>query len=574
MVRLFFTFIPVALMLSACTSEQKIKKPNVLIILTDDQGWGDLSIHGNDVLATPTIDAFAKSAVAFNRFYVSPVCAPTRASLLTGRYHLSTGTSWVTHRGEVMRAEETTLAELLGANGYRTGLFGKWHNGKQYPHDPIGQGFQEFFGFKEGHLNNYFDTKLIRNFTPEQTTGYVPDILTDEAIRFMQKDDPFFCLLTYNTPHAPFQVPDKYFTKYKAKGLDDRTAAIYGMVENLDDNVARLLKALRENDKENETIVIYMTDNGPNGVRFNGGFKGIKGHVDEGGVRVPFFIRYPDGSIENKTVEEYAAHIDILPTLAALTHTQVPDSLHIHGRNMLPLLTGNSTTWDDRFFFTHQVARTFDTIPGAVRSNQYLLTLYPKDTMLFDLISDPYQKQNIALNKPEIYKEYVARYVKWFGEVTSRGIDPPLIQIGYDIVPEVEFPAPDAALHGSLKFFGVQGWANDWVTNFSSEKDSAAWKFNAVKNQTYDVMLQLTSDTGTAITLMLDNQKYTFTVDTQLTAPVIPNRDRDPRTEVGEREWPEIKIASIKIPAGIHKVRVYTTTSKNMELKSIIIRKT
>jgi arylsulfatase A len=333
-------------------------------------------------------------------------------------------------------------------------LFGKWHNGEQYPTDPVGQGFQEFFGFKTGHLNNYFDTKLIRNFSLEDTRGYVPDVLTDETIRFMQNDGPFFCMLTYNTPHAPFQLPDKYFNKYKSKGLDDKTAAVYGMVENLDDNVARILASLKDSGKEDNTIVIFMTDNGPNGVRYNGGFKGIKAHVDEGGVRVPFFIRYPEQGIESKVIEQFAAHIDVLPTVADLVKIQIPDSLEIHGRSLLPLLI-NDDKGEDRFLFTHQVPRAFDTIPGAVRSNQYLLTLYPKDTALYDLLRDPFQHTDLSKELPEIAGDYINRYKEWFEQITKNGVVPPLIQVGYDVVPEVEFPAPECEKYGGLTKGGI-----------------------------------------------------------------------------------------------------------------------
>ncbi|MEO0340981.1 MAG: sulfatase-like hydrolase/transferase, partial [Bacteroidota bacterium] len=203
----------------ACKSQKDYTEtpPNVLIILTDDQGWGDFGFHGNDSIRTPNLDAFAQQAIRFTNFHVSPVCAPTRASLLTGRYHQRTGTSWVTHRKEVMRAEEYTLAELFKDNGYRTALFGKWHNGEQYPNDPNGQGFEEFVGFKAGHWNNYFDTKLDSNQTQIQSKGgYITDDLTHRAIQYMdKKDQPFFCYLSINTPHSPFQVPDSYYEAYK-----------------------------------------------------------------------------------------------------------------------------------------------------------------------------------------------------------------------------------------------------------------------------------------------------------------------------------------------------------------------
>ena len=203
-------------------------KPNVVLILTDDQGWGDLSLHGNTILETPQLDKLAKSGKQLTKFYVSPLCAPSRASILTGRYHLNTGVLSVSKGLEVMDSDETTIAELFKANGYNTGIFGKWHNGQHYPNRPNDQGFDEFLGFCAGHWSNYFDTELDHNGKMEKTKGYITDVLTNAALAFMSdnKDKPFLCYIPYNAPHSPHQVPDKYFNKYKAKGLDNELAGI------------------------------------------------------------------------------------------------------------------------------------------------------------------------------------------------------------------------------------------------------------------------------------------------------------------------------------------------------------
>jgi len=255
-----FASLFLLLVLFGCSNNQVNHPPNVLIIITDDQGWGDVGVHGNDSISTPVLDQLALESVSFDRFYVSPVCAPTRASLLTGRYHLRTGTSWVTHRLEVMRSNEYTLAESLRDHGYVTACIGKWHNGSQYPNDPMGQGFDEFIGFKAGHWNNYFNTTLEHNNNPIKTEGYIADVLTGHAIDFIRNNsqNPFLCYLSYNTPHGPFQVPDKYFNKYKESGFDDKTACIYGMCENIDDNVGRVLSELDNLDLRDNTIVIFL----------------------------------------------------------------------------------------------------------------------------------------------------------------------------------------------------------------------------------------------------------------------------------------------------------------------------
>ncbi|GAA4431523.1 sulfatase-like hydrolase/transferase [Pontibacter saemangeumensis] len=538
-------------------AQGKEPKPNVLLILTDDQGWGDVGSHGNKLLETPHLDRLAKGSTELERFYVSPVCAPSRASLLTGRYNLRTGTSWVTHRKEVMRSQEVTIAELLGSHNYRTGYYGKWHNGHQYPTDPIGQGFEQFFGFKEGHLNNYFDTRLTHNFQEVETSGYVPDLLADSAISFIRKKGPFFCYLAFNTPHSPFQVPEAYFKKYKAKGLDDKNAAVYAMVENIDMNVGRILQALRESGKEQETIVIFLSDNGPNGQRYNGGLKGIKASVDEGGVRVPFFIRYPAGGIESGRVRrQFGAHIDILPTIAELTGIKVPDSLQIDGRSLLPIIKGKGIAYPGRAFYTHHVIRELGAIPGAVRTHQYLLTLMPEDTSFYDLLKDPSQEHDLVDRHPELVSEYIRKYREWFGEVTGNGVEPPLVQLGGSPAPLTWLPAPEASLYGQVAFKGGEGWANDWLVNWNDASDSAVWEVVAKRPTQYRISMQLSLEKPLVMALELDGKTYYKKIEGPRQAVQVLNKDRVPRGEVEEMQWPEVVLATVHMPAGVHRLKI------------------
>jgi len=310
-------------------------RPNVVLIMTDDQGWGDIAIHGNNLIHTPTLDKLYEQSIVLNHFYASPLCAPTRASLLTGRDHLRTGVSFVQNGLENMRPEETTIAELFKQAGYATGCFGKWHNGAYYPYTPNGQGFDEFLGFCCGHWANYFDPLLQHNETMITGKGYITDILTDAALGFIDKnkDRSFFCYIPFNAPHGPFQVPDKYFDKYNIslpiKDDVERAfvASIYGMVENVDDNVARVLKRLDDLKLRDNTIVLFMSDNGPSFkkvypeleeiTRYNGGMRGQKGTVHEGGVRVPCFVSW-QGKIKHRIIDTPTAIIDILPTLMNL----------------------------------------------------------------------------------------------------------------------------------------------------------------------------------------------------------------------------------------------------------------
>jgi arylsulfatase A-like enzyme len=561
----------VALLLIGCQVQNERKPLNILLIITDDQGWGDLSYHGNELIETPNIDALAHQSVVFDRFYVSPVCAPTRASLLTGRYHIATGTTWVTHRMEVMREEEVTIAEILKDNGYRTGLFGKWHQGKQFPHDPIGQGFDEFFGFKEGHINNYFDTKLTHNFAEVETIGYLPDVLTDKAIGFMETEAPFFTLLSYNTPHSPFQVPDPYFDKYKAKGLNDKDACIYGMVENIDENIGRLMDYLEKSGKIENTIVIFMTDNGPNGVRYNGGMKGKKADLDEGGVRVPFFIKIP--GYFHQLVKPWAGHIDIFPTLADLLELEIPDDLDIHGKSLKPLMEGEKN-WEDRYFFTHHVHLQFDTIPGAIRNQEHLLTLKKGKKEFYHLLDDPSQTDNIILKEKSLADEMENHYLGWFEEMTIKGVEPPMIQIGHSNVPNVDLPASDGKRYGKVKYMGEMGWANDWFVGFENQDDGVFWELEVVEECEYEVFLQMSNELPLKLLLFLNEQQQEVNLESVHLARFIPNKDRVLRGEVEEFVWPEIPLGKIKFEKGKLnlKLQIAENMQKSPSLKGVILK--
>ena len=313
-------------------------KPNVLVILTDDQGWGDLSIHGNTNLNTPNVDSLARDGVLFDRFYVCPVCAPTRAEFLTGRYHLRGGVHGVSTGAERLNLDETTIADTFKASGYATGAFGKWHNGTQYPYHPNARGFDEFFGFCSGHWGHYFDAEVEHNGQFTQGRGYLPDEITNRAMDFMtanvEGDPPFFCYLPYNIPHTPFQVPDRFYDKFRHLPIEmkatnseqedvERTRAALALCENIDWNVGRLLGKLDQLGIAEDTIVFYFGDNGPNGARWNGGMKGTKGSTDEGGVRVPGLMRWPKHIRPGMVIKEIAGGIDLLSTLTNMTNVEI-----------------------------------------------------------------------------------------------------------------------------------------------------------------------------------------------------------------------------------------------------------
>src|SRR5512140_1797457 len=343
------------------------KAPNVVVILADDQGWGDLSIHGNRNLSTPNIDSLARDGALFDRFYVCAVCAPTRAEFLTGRYHARGGVRGVSTGQERLNLDEKTIAQTFKPAGYATGAFGKWHNGSQFPYHPNARGFDEYYGFTSGHWGQYFDPELDHNGKLVRGKGYITDDLANHALEFItqHKDRPFFCYLPFNTPHSPMQVPDRFFERFanldpKMRARDPRqeeipmTRAALAMSENIDWNVGRVLAKLGELKLANDTIVLYFSDNGPNSWRWNGGMKGRKGSVDEGGLRVPFLIRWPGRIRPGVRVSQIAGAIDLLPTLADLAGIPVTSAKPLDGKSVKPLLMGEARQWPDRMIFSLQ----------------------------------------------------------------------------------------------------------------------------------------------------------------------------------------------------------------------------
>ena len=423
---------------------QKNAHPNVVLIITDDQGYGDLGYTGNSQIKTPIIDNFANKSVRFANFYVSPVCAPTRSSLMTGRYSLRTGIRDTYNGGCTMASNEITIAEMLKQADYKTGLFGKWHLGDNFPGRPMDQGFDETLMHLSGGMgqvgditnyfkkdSSYFDPVLWHNGQKEALKGYCSDILASNAIRFIEKNknNPFFCYLSFNAPHGPLQVPDHYYQMYK--GIDpsvdfeknnphhlkmsesDKEDArkVYAMVTNIDDNIGKVLRKLKELEIEENTIVIFMTDNGPQQLRYTGGMRGKKGTVYQGGTRVPFFLRFPSLSEGNKDIEKMAAHIDVLPTLSELCHVDLPKDRKIDGKSLVPLIKGEKVDWSNRSLFTYWTRKYPELYNSmAIQKEWYKLvgqTDYNatiEQFELYNLKEDPYEQHNIISENREIAK--------------------------------------------------------------------------------------------------------------------------------------------------------------------------
>ena len=450
---------------------QAEKRPNVILIITDDQGYGDLGVTGNHHLKTPVLDAFAKESVRFNNFYVSPVCAPTRASLMTGRYSLRTGVRDTYNGGAIMSTNEVTLAEILKQADYKTGLFGKWHLGDNYPSRPIDQGFDESVMHLSGGMGqvgdfttwfqgdrSYFDPVLWHNGKQQAYVGYCSDIFTDGAINFIAKNstDPFFCYLSFNAPHTPLQVPERYYDLYKdidpSTGFDDGrpfvsmtekdkedARKVYAMVSNIDDNIGRLLSKLEELKIADNTLVIFMTDNGPQQVRYVGGMRGRKGSVYRGGTRVPFYMRLPEKGKKNKDVDIMAAHIDVLPTLADICGIALPKHRKIDGKSLMPLLNGNDTNWEERALFSYWTRRYPERFQNiALQRGNYKLVGHTNydatidDFELFDIANDLFEQHNIVLEKRPVAQKLLSELKQNYNELTqSENLkNPPRIHIG------------------------------------------------------------------------------------------------------------------------------------------------
>ena len=481
--KVFYLIVLQGLILSlfqSCTSDSpESHKPNIVLIVTDDQGWGDLGINGNPNVNTPNIDQLANNGVQFSRFYVNPVCSPTRAEILTGRYHPRGGIYSTSEGGERLDLDEKTIADIFKASGYNTAAFGKWHNGSQPPYHPNNRGFEEFYGFTSGHWGNYFSPMLERNGEVTNGKGFIIDDLTDHAMEFIENssDQPFFVYLALNTPHSPMQVPDIWWDKYKDAAIDtihryadkeilDKTRAAYALCENIDWNVGKVMGQLERLQKLENTIVIYMSDNGPNGWRWNDGLKGIKGSTDEGGVRSPFFVFWKD-NLQPQIISQLASAIDILPSLMDLAGISNPFDKPLDGLSLKPLLLGEPEEWNERYVYSHWNGNV------SVRNQQYILD---KDNQLYDLTADPGQQNPIAEPSQTVMSELVIAKEEWINSVLSE-LDrdrEEIFPVGYKESKYTLLPARDGMPHGNIERSSIHP-NSSFFTNWTSTMDSVTW---------------------------------------------------------------------------------------------------
>ena len=447
----------IALLASGCIQVGDVPepfKPNVILIMTDDQGWAQVGFHGNPYIRTPVLDRLASESTEFTQFYVEPKCAPTRAALLTGRHGYRSGVIDTYLGRTLMATEAETLAELLAAEGYATGIFGKWHLGDNYPLRSMDQGFQESLVHRGGGIgqpagppgNRYWDPVLERNGESEQNTGYCTDIFTDALIDFIEhnRERPFFGYLATNVPHSPFDVDEEYIEPYRKMGLPERTASVYGMITEFDENLDRLLNQLDRLGLADQTIVIFLTDNGPTQQTFTAGLKGRKGSAHDGGTRVPFLFRWPGRVEAGRQIDRIAAHIDVVPTLLDAADID-PPSLRFDGVSLWPLLSGETSPekWPDRTIYLQNHRGDTPQLNRNVSArNQRWKIVQPlgkhTDPMpeaatfqLYDMSSDPGETNNVAEEHPGIVANMRKGYEDWFRDVsTTRGFEPVRIHLG------------------------------------------------------------------------------------------------------------------------------------------------
>ena len=524
------------------SSEQK---PNLILIMTDDQGYWDTSISGNPHLKTPAMDRIANEGIQLRRYYAAPVCAPTRAGLMTGRHYLRTGLYNTRFGGDTLGAEEITVAEILKSVGYRTGLFGKWHLGKYPGYQPQDRGFDEFFGHYHGHIERYeFPDQVYHNGRSVRARGYVSELFTDAAKDFIQKahDDrkPFFCSLMFNAPHSPWLLDtshygqpegDKTLTKYLDKGLPIREARIYSLIERVDDNINRLLNHLDQLGIQDDTLVVFTSDNGGVSKFWKAGISGNKASTYEGGVRAPCYVRWPGRIRAGITSDSLTSHIDWLPTFCEAANAKLPSDRKIDGKSLIQLMTQSPNqahhqyvyhTWDRytpnpdrRWGISDQRWKLLCIVGNEVQATR-------KNWRLYDLQNDPGESQNLIAKHPEIAERLRAEFKQWFSEVTA-GVQYQPIRIPIHAKEDeiTELSPSWAVWQGENIQYTFDGYDWDTIDSWKVEGESVTWKLNVQVPGRYLVKLCYgcsPQNAGGQLKIRVSDQNLTHQVEATATA--------------------------------------------------------
>lgn len=474
------------------------KSPNIVLVITDDQGYGDLSCHGNPILKTPHLDRLHADSVRLTDYHVAPTCAPTRSALITGHWTNRTGV-WHTIMGRSMlRANEVTIGTMLSQAGYATGMFGKWHLGDNYPYRPEDRGFQEVLRHGGGGVgqtpdywdNAYFDGSYWHNGIPEPAKGFCTDVFFDYAIDFIESkkdgDQPFFVYLCTNAPHGPMHSPEESSRPYQNLGTG--LANFYGMISNIDDNVGRMRSYLRENNLEENTIFIFTTDNGTSsGAKvFNDEMRGQKGSEYDGGHRVPFFIHWPGGGlVGGRDVPMITSYVDVVPTLLDLCGAAAPKSVKFDGVSIRSLLYNQDVaSWPDRILVTDS-QRVRDPIKwrkSSVMTDQYRLI---NGKELYDIKQDPSQKRDVAAEHPKVVNRLREFYDEWWAELEPTFAQTTEIYLGHPKANPVRMTSHDWIADGSTP------WNQRAIRNAEKRPSNTGfWAVKVIEEGIYDVELR------------------------------------------------------------------------------------
>ncbi len=532
--------------------------PSVLIVIADDQGWGDFSCHGNENLSTPQLDALRAQGASFDRFYVQPVCSPTRAEVLTSCYAPRVGVTGVTAGGERLDPSFPTLADAFRSAGHATAAFGKWHNGTQAPYHPLCRGFDSYYGFTSGHWADYFSPLLDRDGQLTRGNGFLPDELTDETIKFIEtnRDRPWFAWLAYNTPHSPMQVPDRWWQAHAEQTLTQHgsqatrekqlhTRAALAMCENLDWNVGRLLESLERLELSNDTIVVYLTDNGPNGHRFNGGMRGIKGSTDEGGVRSPLFVRWP-ARIQLKTVVTTpSAAIDLTPTLAELAGISLLHGPKIDGVSLAPTLLGQTQEIAPRTLFAHWGGRI------AARRGSLVLDHQGR---LYDLATDPNQTEDLTDQRPREAQQLREAVTAWRRDVVEKNAEAKRpFTVGNPQLISTQLPVRDATATGGIQ--RSNRFKNStYFTNWTSTDETIRWDVEVDESGRFRATAHYTcseSNLGSLVELRFGDAACQAHVTPAFDPPLkAAQHDRFPRQEGDMKRFERLDLGELYLTKG------------------------
>ncbi|QIF03425.1 arylsulfatase [Roseimicrobium sp. ORNL1] len=568
------------------------QKPNLVIFLADDAGWGDYGHSGNKAATTPNIDSIAEGGVSMDRFFVCPVCSPTRAEFLTGRYHPRGGVKGVSTGQERLDLSEKTVADAFKAAGYATGAFGKWHNGTQWPYHPMARGFDEYFGHSSGHWGEYVDAPLEENGRMIRTKGYIVDVCTNRAIGFIEKnkEKPFLCYIPFTTPHSPWSAPPKNWEEFKDKEITQRATAedqeeveetrcVHAMLANQDMNVGRVLAKLKDLKLSENTIVLYFSDNGPNTHRWTGGMKGKKSNTDEGGVRSVCYISWPGKLPQGHTVSYISGAIDLLPTLTSLAGVKRVGDKPLDGRDLSPLLKREKVEWVDRSIFSTWGGQV------SVRTQTHRLD---NAGHLYDMTADPGQTTPINDKEPMLatkLKEAVKAWrVEMFGSDSApalkpktqmqaqaqaqpnrpkgggkkgggNAVDPRPIPVGYREFPITMLPARDGDPRGEVRRSSNAPNCSYFV-NWLSKEDSMVWLLDVHTTGTYEVTIDYTcpeADAGATVELSFNGNTHTGKVTPGWDPPLNTNQDTLPRPD-GEsqmKEFHSLNLGKMKLTEGL-----------------------